>query len=308
MKNKKPIILITGSKGFIGKTLMDHLSFLGYEVKGIDRETDVRENLNFQGVDIVVHCAAEISRLYGEEQPKKMLDTNILGTLNVAKQCIEHGCKLINFSTSEVYGLSLLEGDNFGEEEINKVSLFKMTNIYGMSKYVAEGVVRHLCNTSGLKAVSVRPFMVYGAGQVPTKYRSALDQFIVSALNGGTLNVHKGSMRAWCNVEDFVKAIELIIRKHKFGKYEAYNIGTDEYYSMHDIAKKVVKMVGKGKIKVVTPPSILVVRKKVSFEKIRKLGFRPTVKISEGISNMIAWHKWYMEQQDYKRGGKPINN
>ena len=250
----KQTILITGNKGFIGSKLQKHFSSLGYTVKGIDRENDIRENLDFSGVDVVIHCGAEISRLYGEEQPKKMLDTNLLGTLNIVKECVKHRCKLVNFSTSEVYGLSLLEGDNFKEEEIERVGLFKMTNIYGMSKYMAEAVVRHFVNNYGLQAVSVRPFMVYGSGQIPTKYRSALDQFIVSAIQNKTLNVHRGSSRAWCNVYDFVKAIELIVRKHKFKGYEAYNIGTDEYCSMESVAKKVISKIGSGKIKTVTPP------------------------------------------------------
>lgn len=287
----KKCVMITGGKGFIGSRLKTALA-RKYRVKSLDREHDIRnpKNLNFKGVDLVIHLAAEVGRIRGEEIPNQMLETNVLGTLNVVKECLKHNCKLINFSTSEVYGLNLLSGDNFQEDEIMRVSPFNMTNIYGMSKLFAETLVRHYSNLYGLKAISVRPFMVYGPGQVPSKYKAAIDQFVVAALTGGILNVHKGSNRAWCHVSDFVRAIELIVADHKFKSYEAYNIGVDEYVDMEEVAKRIVKKIGSGIIKTVKPPPILVVKKRVSFNKIKKLGFKQSVSLDEGIDELIKWH------------------
>lgn len=252
-----PKVYVTGNKGFIGK-------YLGYE--GSDREKDILGPLDFTGVDFVIHCAAEIGRIHGEEEPKKMLETNILGTLNVVKECMRTGAKLINFSTSEVS--------------------YPLTNIYGISKDCAEKIVEHY-SKHGLKAVSVRPFMVYGAGVKATKYKSALDQWVYAVNHNQPYEVHKDTIRSWLHVKDLVKAINTIIEKHDFNKYEVYQIGSEDYWNMGNIAYQLIG----GDYKFVEAPDILTKVKKADFSKIKSLGWTPTISLEEGLEELKQWHK-----------------
>ncbi len=297
-KNSVHSILITGSKGFIGSRLVEKLK-QKYRIINLDKDDcDIRnkeclEVFFKQRPDLVIHLGAEVGRLHGEENPELMLQTNVLGTLNVAMLCRKYRIKMINFSTSEVYGLTLMDGDEFDEEVIDKVSAFKMTNIYGLSKYFGEAIVRHYSKYYGLHAISVRPFMIYGAGIIPSKYRSALDQFTSNLIQNKPIQVHKDSIRCWCHVSDFIRGIEAIIERHVWGEYEAYNVGFDEYISMEDTAKMLCDKLGKNRklIKIVRPPDFLVVKKKVSFKKFKKLGVSQLINISEGLDELIDWHK-----------------
>lgn len=251
-------IYVTGNKGFIGR-------YLGYG--GSDREKNILGPLDFTGVDFVIHCAAEVGRIHGEEEPKQMLETNVLGTLNVVKECMRTGAKLINFSTSEVS--------------------FPLTNIYGISKDCAEKIVEHY-SKHGLKAVTVRPMMLYGAGIRANKYKSALDQWVWAVNNNKPYEVHEGTVRSWLHIKDFVKAVNLIIEKHDFNSYEVYQIGSDDYRDMESIALQLG-----GEYKMVEAPDILTKVKKADFSKIKSLGWEPTIMLEEGLEELKQWHQKY---------------
>lgn len=251
-----PKIYTTGNRGFIG-------TYLGYP--GSDKEINILGSLDFTGIDYVIHCAAEVGRIHGEEEPYKMLETNVLGTLNVVKECIRSGAKLINFSTSEVS--------------------FPLTNVYGISKDCAEKIVEHY-SKHGLKAISVRPSMVYGAGVKATKYKSALDQWVWAVNHEEPYEVHKDTIRGWLHIKDLVRAINIIIEKHDFNKYEVYQIGSEDYRTMESIAEQLG-----GKYSIIEAPIILTKVKKTDFSKIMFLGWKPTIKLEEGLEELKQWHK-----------------
>ena len=260
----KPFILLTGNKGWIGKYLHQYLQNKGYRVEGVDRERDIITKLNPKA-DIVIHLAAEVGRIHGEEKPKQMLETNILGTLNVLDGCRYWGSKLINFSTSEVS--------------------FPLTNVYGISKDCAEKLVEHYATNYNLRACTVRPMMLYGAGQVASEYKSALDRFVWASLHDQEYEVHRGAVRSWLHIDDFVRAIEVLIQKNNFNKYQVYDIGSDDYRYMEDLAQ----IVG-GKYKVIDPPKFLTVVKRADYGKIKVHGWKSKVRLEDGIEELKKWH------------------
>ena len=302
-------IFVTGALGFIGGYLVPYLTEQGHEVVSGDvhvRDYDdyVRADVTSfedlyrifknENVEQVIHMAGEVGRMVGEEHPQRMLYTNNIGTLNLIKLCLEYKARLVYFSTSEVYGHLFDKGESVKEEDLEKGSVFTTTNIYAMSKLFGEAIVRHYVENYGLKAVTIRPFMVYGAGEHPSKYRSALINFVHSALTGEKLKVHKGTERAWCYVSDFIMGLYLVMQHPFSGKYEAYNIGSDEYHTMEEVAAMVVDecKADKSQIRIVEPPTkFLSLGKKFSIKKIRSIGYEPKISLKEGIQRVAEWQR-----------------
>jgi dTDP-glucose 4,6-dehydratase len=300
-------IFVTGALGFIGSYLIPKLTEQGNEVMGSD--VHVRDFTDYVRADVtsfedlykifkkgdidqVIHMAGEVGRMVGEEHPQKMLYVNNIGTLNLIKLCIEYNSKLVYFSTSEVYGRLFDKNEPVVEDDLDAGSVFTTTNIYAMSKLFGEAIVRHYVENYGLNAVTIRPFMVYGPGEYPSKYRSALINFVHSALKGEKLTVHKGAERAWCYVSDFINGLNLVMQKPFTGQYEAFNIGSDEYHPMEEVARIVVDECGAGynQIEIIEPPKrFLSLNKRFSIQKIKNIGYAPKISLKEGIGKVADW-------------------
>jgi len=303
-------IFVTGALGMIGSYLVPYLREKDFDV--ISSDVHVRDYSDYvraditsfedlyqifkkEDLDTVVHMAGEVGRMVGEEHPQKMMYVNNIGTLNLVKLCLEHDCRLFYFSTSEVYGKLFDEGRIVKEEDLEKQgSVFATTNIYAMSKLFGEAIVKHYVANYGLKAVTIRPFMIYGPGEYPSRYRSAIGNFVHASLLGEKITVHKGAERAWCYISDFADGLLLVMKQPFSGVYEAFNIGSDEYRTMEETAKLVLKECG-GKLdqmEIVAPPAkFLSLTKKFSIEKIRSLGYAPKVALQEGICRVVRWQR-----------------
>lgn len=302
-------ILVTGAQGHIGVFLTDYLTKSGYSVIGSDvmmKDLDnyVRADItSFEDlyrifkkndIDIVIHMGAEVGRMRGEEYPQKMVYVNDVGTTNVIKLCLDYKTKLVYFSTSEAYGRLFDDGHKIVEEDMEKASAFITTNMYAMSKLFGEAIVRHHVENYNLDAVTIRPFMVYGPGEYPSKYRTAICNFVHQALLKENITVHKGAERAWCYIDDFVEGVRRVMNTKFSGKYEAYNVGSDESHTMEEVARMIIKEANgsENQIKVVEPPSqFMSLVKRFSIDKIRKLGYSPQVSLEVGIKNVVDWQK-----------------
>ncbi|MBI2053863.1 MAG: SDR family oxidoreductase [Candidatus Staskawiczbacteria bacterium] len=121
-------ILITGSKGFIGSRLVNHLA--NHEITELDKRLEDDIEPYFKNQDMVIHLAAKQSKHTSEE----IYRVNVQGTEKVARLSLKYGCKLINIS-------SICMHDD---------------SPYGRSKAQAEKIVEEYAN-EGLKAITVRP-------------------------------------------------------------------------------------------------------------------------------------------------------
>jgi len=302
-------ILITGALGVIGKFLTQYLRERSFEIIGADLAVsdysdyvradvtsfeDIYRVFKKERIDIVIHMAGEVGRMVGEEHPQRMIYVNDTGTLNIIKLCAEHDCRLIYFSTSEVYGRLFDKGQPVKEEDIENASPFITTNIYALSKLFGEAIVKHYVDNYNLEAVTIRPFMIYGEGEYPSKYRSAISNFVYQALTGGKLTVHRGAVRSWCYISDLAEGVNLIINYPFSGRYEAFNIGLDEYRTMEETARIIIDEVGGNysQIEVVDPPDkFLSLVKIASIEKARSINYKPKVSLREGVRKVIEWQK-----------------
>lgn len=303
-------ILITGALGVIGVFLYDSLKKDGFEIIGIDQKiTDYSDYIRAdvthfedlwkvfkkEKISTVIHLAGEVGRLIGEEYPQRMVYVNNVGLLNIISLCLEYNSRLIYFSTSEVYGKLFNEGKEVKEEDIElKGNPFITTNIYALSKLYGEAIVKHYVDNYGLKALTIRPFMVYGPGEYPNRYRSAISIFVYNALNNKPITVHKGAIRAWCYISDFIDGVKLLLDYPITEKYEAFNIGSDEYHTMEEVANIIIEEVGGDfeNLKIIDPPSkFLSLVKRFSIEKIKNLGYKPKISFREGVREVIKWQK-----------------
>jgi nucleoside-diphosphate-sugar epimerase len=282
--------LITGHRGFIGSHLSRELSEHGYDVVGHDRqEGDLASPNVFLGTlnryhpDRVIHLAAQVGRLLGEDDLIRTCRANATMTSLVAKYCGERDIPVLYASTSEVYG-DHGEATCFEDERLTALRL--PHNLYGLSKLWGEQALR-LYAPEGLRVV--RLSMPYGPGAPPGRGRRAMDNFCWWAYHRRPITVHRGAERSWCWVGDTVRGIRLVLEQ---GRHEVYNVGRDDRpISMLALAQLACDLTGGSRtlIREVDPPGRQTVVKRLSTQRLRELGWRPTVELDQGILEVLDW-------------------
>lgn len=295
-------VLVTGGAGFIGTALINHLNEHGYVTSSFDHhpqfaatgkniqrnllttscfETELLQLNREREVDRVIHLAAQVGRLFGEEDARYAIRENAEMTTVIAKHCATLGIPMVYTSTSEIYGD---QGNALCHEDTGPFAL--PHNLYGLSKRWGEEASQ-LYNPDGL--ITWRPSMPYGPGAPPGRGRRALDNMLWQAHHRMPIIVHRGAERSWCWLGDTVEAMRLTIEA---GKSQAYNMGRDDDpRSMLEIAGLACDLAGAplDLISVIDPPGKQTVVKKLSTEKIRQLGWRPTVELEEGMARVYEW-------------------
>src|SRR5881275_783651 len=229
-------ILLTGGAGFIATTLArrlvedneivaldnlhrdalsatdlgDHPNFHFHQVDVLDAEA-VRELA--RGATHIVHCAAIAGVDTVLESPVRTMRVNMIGTYNVLEAAVATQAtleRLVDFSTSEVFGTHAYNVNEGHVSTIGSVGEARWT--YAVSKLAGEHMTHAYHDELGLPTVTVRPFNVYGPGQIGG---GAIRAFIEAALAGRDLTIHgDGSqIRAWCYVTDMVSGT-LICLEH----------------------------------------------------------------------------------------------
>jgi nucleoside-diphosphate-sugar epimerase len=293
-RNQSMRALVIGSEGNIGKPLVSYLKSMGYAVL----ESDIRPRLRpgylvadithpldllpaFDwGPDVVFLLAAVVGRTTAEQAGSLALATNVAGINNVLQLCKRAECTCVFISTSEIYGPA--------SESMDETAVPRPANRYGLSKWLAEQVVDYEVRTSGLRAVTVRPCMVYDEMEVVGEHRSAMIRFAASLASGRPIEVHRGSARGWLHVSDAVRAIETA------GHVErptVINIGHPEVVPMIELAEMIRLELGADRnlIRSVPIPSQITLVKRPSLERQRLLlGFEPHMPLQEGVRRVCA--------------------
>lgn len=309
-------IVITGGAGFIGTTLarrlvdaneviaVDNLHRNSLEGTSLERH----ENFRFvqgdvldgpalteivRGASHLVHAAAIAGVDTVRESPVRTMRVNLIGTYNAleaalaTKDTIE---RVIEFSTSEVFGTYAYKVDE--EHVTTQGSVGEARWTYAVSKLAGEHMAHAYHDELGLPTVSVRPFNVYGPGQIGG---GAIRAFIETALAGRDLVIHgDGSqIRAWCYVDDMVDAL-LLALEHPNAVGESFNIGNARSaVTIYDLAQRIKRLTGCPGELVFEPLHYTDVELRVpNVEKARRLlGFEAKVELDEGIERTIAWYR-----------------
>ena len=309
-------ILITGGAGFIGTTLARRL-VEDNEIVAFDNlhrdvlgGTDLAEHPNFafvqgdvldaeavlevtRGATHLVHAAAIAGVDTVLESPVRTMRVNLIGTYNVLEAALaSRGTieRVIEFSTSEVFGTYAYKVDE--EHVTTQGSVGEARWTYAVSKLAGEHMAHAYYDELRLPTVSVRPFNVYGPGQVGG---GAIRAFIETALAGQDLVIHgDGSqIRAWCYVDDMVEAL-LLALEHPKAVGESFNVGNARSaVTIYDLAQRIRRLTECPGGIVFRPLHYTDVELRIpNVDKARELlGFEARVELDEGLARTIAWYR-----------------
>lgn len=306
-------LLITGGCGFIGSnfvhfilenysdwevTNLDALTYAG-NVENIKRwEGDARYRFikgdicdagivakAMNGVEAVVHFAAESHVDRSIIDPSVFVRTNVLGTQVLLNEALRIGVKRFHHvSTDEVFGALQL-----GDRAFNETTSYAPHSPYSASKAGADHLVRAYHDTYGLPITISNCSNNYGPYHYPEKL---IPLAITNVLQGKKVPVYgRGEqVRDWLYVTDHCCAIDMILRKGKVG--ETYCIGGDNQPSNLEIIKKILSILGKdeGMIEFVPDRAGHDFRYDIDYGKIKnELGWTPSVSLSEGLEQTVTW-------------------
>jgi UDP-glucose 4-epimerase len=309
-------ILISGGAGFIATTLarrlVDRNEIVAFD--NLHRDalsgTELAEHPNFdfhhldvldadgvtelaRGATHIVHCAAIAGVDTVIESPVRTMRVNVIGTYNVLEAALAtKGSleRLIEFSTSEIFGTYAFRVAETNVATTGSVGDARWT--YAVSKLTGEHMAHAYHDEHGLPTVTVRPFNVYGPGQIGG---GAIRAFIEAALRGDDLTIHgDGSqIRAWCFVDDMVESL-LLCLEHPNAVGESFNIGNARStVTIFDLAQRIKRLAGaQGEI-VFQPLHYTDVELRIpNVDKARELlGFEAAVELDDGLARTIAWYR-----------------
>lgn len=307
-------VLVTGAGGFIGSHLVADLVRQGASVRALVRYTsrgnrgalewvdqelvdaaevvlgDIRDPESVSsavaGTDVVLHLAAQIAIPYSYVNPRDFFETNVLGSLNVARAGLDHAVsRVVHTSTSEVYGTAQTV-------PIDESHPLETQSPYAASKLGADKLMDSFNRSFGLPVTVLRPFNTFGPHQ---SARAVIPTIISQALAGGPLRL--GSLtprRDMTFVSDTVQGfIAAATAEEAVGR--TVQLGTGVDFAIGDIVELVGDILGR-RLEVETdaqrlrPPDSEVMRL-ISDPALagELMGWHPTVGLKAGLELTLSW-------------------
>jgi nucleoside-diphosphate-sugar epimerase len=308
-------VLLTGGAGFIGTTLasriVDHneVVILDNYHRDALTHTALAHHVNVriirgdvtdpavgraaaEGCHIIVHLAAIAGVDTVLQMPVDTMKVAILGTYNMLEAAREqpHLERFVDFSTSEVFGAYAYNVREADLTSLGAVGEARWT--YAVSKLATEHLAHNYHKQFGLPAVSVRPFNIYGPGQVG---EGAIHRFIAQALRGHDISIHNdgSQIRAWCYIDDMadglLRCLEL---PQAIG--ESFNIGNPRSVAtIYNLAMQIVRLSQSSSRITFVPWDQTDVELRIpNIDKARRLlSFDPKVDLEDGLLRTIEWYR-----------------
>lgn len=301
-------VLVTGGAGFIGSHIVDYLIKNKHKVVVVDNlSTGKEENINdlavfykvditdFKGLenvfnverpDYVMHHAAQISIQNSITNPMLDADTNIIGTVNLLRCCVEFNAKKIIYASSAaVYGNPLYLG-------IDEDHSLQPLSFYGISKLTPENYIKVFCDLYDLKYSILRYSNVYGIRQDPKGEGGVVSIFVDKLLNKQQPFIFGDGLqtRDFVYVEDI--ALANLASMHS-GDGETINISVNKPTSLIELLKIMNEICGTNIKPIYTearPGDI-----KTSYLDNRKareiLSWKPIYSLQEGIRLTMEFYR-----------------
>lgn len=308
-------ILLTGGAGFIGTSLtrrlchdnevviFDNLRRDALTPSGLTKQDNIRLIVGdvrdapkllsaMTGCHAVIHMASVAGVDTVLKNPVLTMEVSLEGTINALKAAASLDTieRFIDFSTSEVFGryaFRVTEGD---VTSLGAVGEARWT--YAVSKLATEHLAYNYWKTSGLPALSVRPFNVFGPGQVG---EGAIHNFIFRAIRHEPLTVFNegDQIRSWCYIDDLIDGVLLCLERDQ-AVGQAFNLGNPRTaITIHSLAALIVRLAGSSSpIQNVSRDAPDVELRVPDVSKAKNLlGFSPQIDLEEGLLRTIAWYR-----------------
>jgi dTDP-glucose 4,6-dehydratase len=316
-------ILVTGGCGFIGSNFIRHMlnKYPDYNIINFDKLTyagnpnnlkDIEKNNKYsfikgeicdsavvdnamQGVDSVVHFAAESHVDRSIDDASTFVRTNVLGTFVLLDSALKHNInRFVHISTDEVYG-SRVKG-SFKETDILTPS-----SPYSSSKAGSDLLAQSYYITHKLPVIITRCTNNYGPYQYPEKL---IPLFITNLLENHKVPLYGTgkNVRDWIFVLDHCNAVDFVL--HRGNPGEIYNIGGGAEKTNIEITKIILEILGKDEsmIEYVKDRLGHDLRYSLDCSKMRKLGWKPEYSFNEALSDTVRWYvknKWWWIKLKY---------
>ncbi|GGA05345.1 dTDP-glucose 4,6-dehydratase [Paenibacillus marchantiophytorum] len=312
------VILVTGGMGFIGSNFIhywkqhhpqDHLINVdlltyagnkgnvaslvgqaGYQfVQGDIGNEALMSQLMQQGVDVVVHFAAESHVDRSIHSPRDFVMTNVLGTQSLLEAAKRNQVKkFVHVSTDEVYGTLGIDG------AFTEMTPIAPNSPYSASKAGSDLIVRAYYETYGFPAIITRCSNNYGPRQFPEKL---IPLIITRALRDEPIPIYGDGLhvRDWLYVDDHCSAIDRVIQDGVPG--QVYNIGGHQERTNVDVVKSILKAINKPDELIHFVPDRLGHDRRYAIDSskiARELGWAPSYTFETGIQKTIDW---YVQEQ-----------
>jgi UDP-glucuronate decarboxylase len=304
-------ILLTGAAGFLGSHISKKLIDNNHEVIGLDDlstgsikniealldnpnftfvEHDVRTSYNTK-VDAILNFACPASPIHYQKDPVRTIETNFLGMINLLHLAKETGARVIQASTSEIYGDPTQSPQK--ESYWGNVNPIGIRSCYDEGKRAAETLCFDYRRQHNLDTRVIRIFNTYGPNMAIGDGR-VVSNFIVQALRNEPINIYGDGKqtRSFCYVSDLVEGIYKLLLLDK-NPDTPLNLGNPNEFTILDLAKVVIEITN-SKSKVVNNSLPLDDPKQrcpdVSLAK-STLNWKPTIELIEGIEKTAAYFK-----------------
>jgi UDP-glucuronate decarboxylase len=309
-------ILITGAAGFLGVNLSKKFLAEGHFVTGLDdfttgslkhvKELEKHENFRFILQDVrepihgnfdgILNFACPASPVHYQADPVRTLETNFLGMVNVLRLAKELSARVLQASTSEVYGDPLITPQV--ESYWGNVNPVGIRSCYDEGKRAAETICFDYQRQHNLDIRVIRIFNTYGPGMAVGDGR-VVSNFIVQALKGEDLTIYgDGSQtRSFCYVADLVDGIYKTFISDLNVK-SPINLGNPNEFTMLELANLVIKITNsKSKIVKIALPSDDPKQRCPDISLAKKtLNWEPNVNLETGIEKTVDYFSSLLKQ------------
>jgi UDP-glucuronate decarboxylase len=307
-------ILVTGGAGFIGSHLCERLLSEGHEVICLDNFfTGRRENVfhlmdskRFELVrhDIIEPVLLEVEQIYNlacpaspvhyQYNPVKTVKTNVLGTINMLGLAKRVRARILQASTSEVYGDPDIHPQP--EEYWGHVNCIGIRSCYDEGKRLAETLMMDYHRQNRVDTRIIRIFNTYGPRMLEADGR-VVSNFIVQALRGEELTLYGTGeqTRSFCYVDDLVEGMIRLMNVEEgalseLDVHDPVNVGNPGEFTMRELAEEVGRAAGvRVRVRFCPLPQDDPRQRRPDITRAQKLlGWEPTVPLREGLKRTVA--------------------
>jgi UDP-glucuronate decarboxylase len=304
-------ILITGGAGFLGSHLCDKLIEQGNDVLCLDNFfTGTKDNIIhllanpkfelirhdiinpvFLEMDQIYNLACPASPIHYQCNPIKTVKTNVMGTINALGMAKRLNAKILQASTSEVYGDPDVHPQK--EDYWGRVNPVGPRSCYDEGKRAAECLMMDYHRQNNVKVKIARIFNTYGPRMALNDGR-VVSNFVVQALKGENITVYgDGSQtRSFCYVDDMIDGL-IRMMESEDGFLGPVNLGNPDEFRILDLAKTVISMTGnRSKIVHGPLPQDDTMRRNPDISLAKKiLGWQAHVNLEKGLERTIAYFR-----------------